>query len=209
MPTVDPKKVSEQGKIVAMAAKRYERGEITANKFNSMVKAAQHVPGFMDFYDVNLMADEREEQYKSYIDSLDLGKFYSNWWRTIKKEAGIRSARLFSSDAKVGKHIDNFNKSVSNWFKTGGGRGRIGDVSKLRATIKAAEELKHAFAEFLHKKEFATDLAQQLQGKIRDLSAKLDQLLAHENSLLNAYLDQSKKKKEMLLKTLKSAGLPV
>jgi hypothetical protein len=211
MPTAtgDQKKIKEQGNVVANAARQYEKGQISADKFNTVLKTAQHVPGFMDFYDVRLMADDREETYKSYIDALDLGKFNGNWWRTIKKEAGIKSARLFSTDAAVGKHIDKFNGSISDWFKTGGGKGRIGNSDKLRATIKAAQELHHAFGEFLRKKEFATDLARDLQGKIRELQAKLDQLLAHENSLLNAYQDHCRKKKEELLKTLKSAGLPV
>jgi hypothetical protein len=207
--TIDRKKVNEQGNQVANAARQYERGQISAEKFNSVLKAAQSVPGFMDFYHFQGMADDREENYKSYIDELQLGKFDGNWWRNIKREAGIKSARLFSTDAAVGKCIDKFNGSVSDWMRSGGGKGRIGNVDKLRATMKAAEELKSAFGSFLMKKEFKTDVAKQLQSKIEELYQKLQVLLAHETGLLNQYLDHRQKKKQDLLRTLKSAGLPV
>ncbi len=205
---IDKKKVEGAGKIVATAAHQYVDGKISLAKFNDILAKAQKIPGFMDFYNIEILKEERAEKYRSGLDNAQLLKFDGNWWRALKKEAGIRSGKLFQSDAKVGKHIDEFNAGVVAWKKSGGGSGRLGDPGKLQKAIKSGENLKRAFAEFIRKKEFTSDLAQQLRAKILKFDQDLDKILKYERDTLQVYTDYVTKKKNELEQTLKKSGLP-
>jgi hypothetical protein len=203
----DDEKVRAAGRTVATAAQQYEGGRISREKFEEVLAKAQRVPGFMDLYDIDALARDREAKYQGELDNAQLLQFDGRWWSAVKKEAGIKSAKLFS-DASVGKHIDRFNGSVQAWRRSGGGNGRLGDPGKLRSAIKEGEALKAAFAAFVRKKEFTSELAQQLRAKITQFDQQLDRILRAEKTALQAHLDQNERKKAELVSALKKAGLP-
>lgn len=205
---IDAKKVTEAGRIVAVAAREYVNGKISLDKFNGILAKAQRIPGFLDMYDIESLKEDRAAKYSTSLDNAQLLKLTGAWWKAVKKEAGIKSAGLFKSDAKVSKHIDRFQASVQAWRKSRPAPDTLGDPGKLKTAIKEGEALKLAFAEFIKKKEFVSDLAKQLRDKITKFDRDLTQVLKEEKEILQVYVKYTTAKKNELVTTLKKSGLP-
>jgi hypothetical protein len=99
---------------------------------------------------------------------VDLKDLTEAEWRRLKKAAGIKSAGFFKKhDAAVGKYVAKFQKARAKWKANKG-------VSNLLELNSALTDLKKAFNDFLAKKEFKTDLAQDLQKDLNAWKKEID-----------------------------------
>jgi hypothetical protein len=109
---------------------------------------------------------------------VDLKDLTEAEWHRLKKAAGIKSAGFFKKhDAAVGKYVAKFQKARAKWKAQKG-------YDALLELNSALVDLNKAFDNFLAKKEFKTEVAQDLQKELnawkKELAAKQEKLLAKD-----------------------------